>query len=189
MIENSPHLEAFKARGYEVLYLTDPVDEIVVQFLTEYDGKPLQVGRQGRRRPGRRGGARSRRKEELEEKSEELGDLLGAVQKHLDEHVKEVRLSSRLTTSPACLVGAEYDMSPQLERLLRHTQHEVPKQKRILELNPEHEVVEQARPSASTPTPRIRRSPTRPTCCSATPCSPKAPSCPTRPASAPCLSA
>ena len=77
----------------------------------------------------------------LEEKSETLKTLLEAMQKHLDEHVKEVRLSGRLTTSPACLVSAEYDMSPQLERLLRHTQQEVPRTKRILELNADHEVV------------------------------------------------
>jgi len=56
-------------------------------------------------------------------------------------HVKEVRLSSRLTTSPACLVGGEHDMSPQLERLLRHTQQQAPQSKRILELNGEHEVI------------------------------------------------
>ena len=61
--------------------------------------------------------------------------------KHLEEHVREVRLSSRLTSSPACLVGSEHDMSPHLERLLRGGPMEIPRQKRILELNPEHAIV------------------------------------------------
>ena len=139
-IESSPHLEAFAARGYEVLYLDDPVDEILVQFVTEHDSKRLRSVAKGDVDLG----SESERKEaraQLDEQKKELGDLLAVVAKHLGEHVKEVRLSSRLTTSPACLVGSEHDLSPQLERLLRHSHQEVPKQKRILELNPGHPVV------------------------------------------------
>ncbi len=139
-IESSPHLEAFAARGYEVLYLDDPVDEILVQFVTEHDSKRLRSVAKGEVDLG----SESERKEaraQLDEQKKELGDLLAVVAKHLGEHVKEVRLSSRLTTSPACLVGSEHDLSPQLERLLRHSHQEVPKQKRILELNPGHPVV------------------------------------------------
>jgi molecular chaperone HtpG len=140
VIKNSPHLEAFNERDYEVLYLDDPVDELVVQFVTEYDGKPLKSAAKGAAELGNESEKEETRKN-LEEKAESMKTLLGAMQQHLEEHVKEVRLSGRLTSSPACLVGAEFDMSPQLERLLRHTQQEVPRTKRILELNPEHEVV------------------------------------------------
>ncbi len=140
LIENSPHLEAFKARGYEVLYLEDPVDELLVQFVTEYDGKPLRSAAKGAAELGDQEERETVRKQ-LEEKAEGFKSLLDKIKDHLDEYVKEVRLSSRLTTSPACLVGGEYDMSPQLERLLRHSRQEVPKTKRILELNPDHEVM------------------------------------------------
>jgi molecular chaperone HtpG len=139
VIETSPHLEAFKKHGYEVLLLTDPVDEIVVQAISEHDGKPLKSAAKGDLDLGSEE-ERKQVKEELEEKGKELNDLLSAIQKHLDEHIKEVRLSSRLTSSPACLVGSEFDMSPQLERLMRTSQN-LPKQKRILELNPEHGIV------------------------------------------------
>lgn len=140
VIENSPHLEAFKAREFEVLYLDDPVDELLAQFLTEYDGKPLKSAAKGAVELGN-SDEREETRKDLEEKAKDLQELLENIQKHLDDHVKEVRLSSRLTTSPACLVGGEHDMSPQLERLLRHTQQPVPHSKRILELNGEHEVI------------------------------------------------
>ena len=140
LIENSPHLEAFKARDFEVLYLDDPVDELLVQFLTEYDSRPLKSAAKGAAELGD-AEEREETRKDLEEKAKDLGGLLESIQKHLEEHVKEVRLSSRLTTSPACLVGGENDMSPQLERLLRHTQQQAPQSKRILELNGEHEVI------------------------------------------------
>ena len=72
---------------------------------------------------------------------EELKPLLEALQKKLDEHVKQVRLTNRLTTSPVCLVGAEHDYSPQLEKLLQKGKGGGPKQRRIMELNPGHEMV------------------------------------------------
>ncbi len=140
VIENSPHLEAFKARDIEVLYLDDPVDELLVQFLTTYDEKPLKSAAKGAAELGD-AEEREETRKDLEAKAEGLKELLEKIEKHLDEHVKEVRLSSRLTTSPACLVGGEHDMSPQLERLLRHTRQQVPLSKRILELNGSHEVM------------------------------------------------
>ena len=141
MVEASPHLEAFAERGYEVLYLTDPVDELVVQAVTEYDGKALKSAAKGALDLGTES-EREETKKGLEEKAEALGDLLGRLQEHLKDHVKEVRLSARLVASPACLVGSEQDLSPHLERMLRHSQYEVPRQLRILELNPGHPVVE-----------------------------------------------
>lgn len=139
-VENSPHLEAFKAKGYEVLYLVEPVDELVVQALPEFDGKKLQSVGKGTVQLGSES-EKEEAEKALKEKSENYADLLAALQKQLDEQVKEVRLSTRLTSSPVCLVGAEHDYSPQLERLLAQSQQNMPKQKRIMELNPTHPIL------------------------------------------------
>ncbi len=140
-IESSPHLEAFRERGYEVLYLDDPVDELVLQWVPEFEGKALRSAAKGEVDLG---GDEASAEEEQGDK-EAFGELLGALGKLLDEEVKEVRLSHRLTTSPACLVGEEHDLSPQLEKILRAAGQEAPHQKRILELNPKHAVVEKLR--------------------------------------------
>ncbi len=132
-VENSPHLEAFKEKGYEVLYLVDPVDEILVQSLPEIEGKKLKsVGK---------GTADLGTEKDLEEKSGEFSGLLNALQKRLEDRIKEVRLSSRLTASPACLVVAEDDVSPNLEKLMSQARGEKTVQKRIMELNPDNEIV------------------------------------------------
>ena len=136
----SPHLEAFHDRGYEVLYLVDPVDELLVQYLTEYQGKKLKSAGKGTVELGGES-EREERKKELEAKEETFKPLLERLQKELDEHVKHVRLSSRLTASPACLVGADHDYSPQLEKLLQKGKGGGPKQRRILELNAEHPIL------------------------------------------------
>jgi molecular chaperone HtpG len=112
-IEGSPALEAFRDRGWEVLYLTDPVDELVAQSVTEFDGKRLRSAGKGAVEL-----EEGEKKEGAEEAKKEFEPFLGAVQKQLDTWVKEVRLSGRLTKSPAVLVVAEHDYSPQLERLL-----------------------------------------------------------------------
>ena len=139
-VENSPHLEAFKEKGYEVLYMVDPVDEMLVQWLPEFESKPLKsIGK---------GVADLGEEKDLKEKSAEYSALMAALQKKLDDRVKEVRLSSRLTSSPACLVVAEHDVSPHLEKLLNQMKGESNKQKRILELNPDHEIVRKMRDRA-----------------------------------------
>jgi len=138
-VEASPHLEAFHAAGVEVLYLTDPVDELMVQSLPEFDGKPLRSAGKGEVDLG--GGDDDERAEEKKEKQERFEGLLEALQKRLDEYVKQVRLSGRLTASPACLVGAEHDYSPQLEKILLKGKGGGPRQRRILELNPDHQIV------------------------------------------------
>jgi molecular chaperone HtpG len=140
VIENSPHLEAFRENGYEVLYLIDPVDEILVQSLTEYDGKKLKSAGKGKARLGKEED-KERIEKELEEKNEQFAGLLELIQKNLDDHVKQVRLTNRLTTSPVCLVGEEHDYSPQLERLLQKGKGGGPKQRRVMELNPNHQIV------------------------------------------------
>jgi molecular chaperone HtpG len=130
-IENSPHLEAFRAKGYEVLILTDPVDEMWVDSVPGFDGKPLQSVAKG--------------EVELdpasEEQQTEYTDLLSWMTTTLADTVKEVRLSSRLTTSPSCIVGDTNDLTPTLEKMYRAMGQEMPQIKRILELNPEHPLV------------------------------------------------
>lgn len=140
VVENSPHLEAFKAKGYEVLYLVEPVDELVVESLTEFEGKQLQSVGKGTVQLGSEA-EKEQAEQALKEQAEAYSDLLELLQKQLDEHVKEVRLSSRLTASPVCLVGAEHDYSPQLERLLRQGNLSASKQRRIMELNPTHPIL------------------------------------------------
>lgn len=142
MVENSPHLEAFKDKGYEVLYLTDPVDELVVQHLFDFEGKKLKSVGKGDVDLGSEKD-KEERKKESEAQEEAHKDLLELLQKTLDEHVKQVRLSGRLTTSPACLVGAEHDYSPQLEKLLQKGKGGGLAQRRILELNPKHPILAQ----------------------------------------------
>jgi molecular chaperone HtpG len=133
-VENSPHMEAFKAQGYEVLLLTDPVDEIWVEAVPDYDGKKLQSIARG-----------SVDLPDSEPSSdEEQGDfapLLTFLTSTLAEQVKEVRLTHRLTTSPACLVSDADDITPTLEKMYRAMGQEGPRIKRILELNPAHPLV------------------------------------------------
>ncbi len=139
VVENSPHLEAVREQGYEVLYLVEPVDELLVQSLVDYEGKKLKSIGKGTIKLGS-AEEQEKRQTELKQKEEEVAPLLESLQKALDEHVKQVRLSSRLVSSPACLVGTEMDYSPQLERLLMKGKGGGPKQRRILELNPDHEI-------------------------------------------------
>jgi molecular chaperone HtpG len=140
VVENSPHLEAFKEKGIEVLYMVDTVDELLVQSLHEYGGKRLKSVGKGTVNFGNED-EKKQTEEALKQKEEELKPLLDLLQKKLDEHVKVVRLTSRLTTSPVCLVGADHDYSPQLEKLLQKGKGGGPKQRRIMELNPSHELL------------------------------------------------
>ena len=139
-ILKSPHLEAFKAKGYEVLLLTDPVDEVWVQNVTEFDGKSLQSVARGEV-DLESDEERSAREAEREEQGRAFAELMAWLKETLDEHVKEVRLSSRLTESPACLITDAFDITPALARLYKASGQEVPVAKRILELNPEHPLV------------------------------------------------
>jgi molecular chaperone HtpG len=140
VVENSPHLEAFKEQGYEVLYLTEPVDELLAQSLWDYEGKRLKSVGKGTVKLGGDEEEKEKAQAELKRKEEDSADLMAALQKAVDEHVKQVRLSNRLVSSPACLVGAEMDYSPQMERLLQKGKGGGPLQRRILELNPNHEI-------------------------------------------------
>jgi len=142
-VENSPHLEAFREKGYEVLYMVDPVDEMLVQWLPEFEGKKLKSVAKGAAEFGEQ--------TDLKDKEREFSKLTDALQKKLDDRVKEVRLSTRLTSSPACLVVSEHDVSPNLEKLLNQVKGETTKQKRIMELNPNHEIIAKMRDRAQDP--------------------------------------
>lgn len=134
-VENSPHIEAFRAKGYEVLLLTDQVDEVWVGAVPAYgtgdDAKPFASISQGDVDLG-----------DEAEKPEGFEDLLSWMTTTLADDVSEVRLSTRLTTSPACLVGEVGAIPPQLEQMMRSMGQELPVQKRALELNPKHPLVQ-----------------------------------------------
>jgi molecular chaperone HtpG len=132
-VEHSPHLEAFLAKGYEVLILTDPVDEVWVEQVAQYDGRQLQSVAKGQVDLGA---------EEIpQERSEGFAALLSWLGAKLEDNVKEVRLSTRLTTSAACIVGDSFDMTPTLEKMYRAMGQAMPQVKRILEVNPDHPLV------------------------------------------------
>ncbi|BCO83636.1 chaperone protein HtpG [Mycobacterium paraintracellulare] len=137
-ILKSPHLEAFKAKGYEVLLLTDPVDEVWVGTVTEFDGKPLQSIAKGEVDLSAEG---DESEAEREEQQKQFADLLAWMKDTLADHVKEVRLSTRLTDSPACLITDAFGITPALARLYRASGQDIPVGKRILELNPNHPLV------------------------------------------------
>lgn len=136
----SPHLEAFKAKGYEVLLLTDPVDEIWVGQVTEFDGKPLQSVAVGEIDLDTEE-EKTAYEDERKELEKDFADLLTWLKETLSDQVKDVRLSTRLTDSPACLITDAFGITPALARLYRASGQDVPVGKRILELNPNHPLV------------------------------------------------
>jgi molecular chaperone HtpG len=140
VIENSPHLEAPKQKGYEVLYFSDPVDELMVQSLFEVEGKKLKSVTKGKVHLGTEE-EKKQREEELKKKEEEYAKFIEASQKKLDQHVKRIQLSTRLVGSPACLVTDEHEESPHLQRLLQRGKGGGPKTRRIMELNADHPLI------------------------------------------------
>ena len=141
VLRRSPHLEAFKEKGVEVLFLTDPVDEVWAnQGPVEYKGKPFKSIGHGEVELGS-DEDKEKAKEDLEKKEESFSDLLAAMTSSVEDTVKEIRLSSRLKSSASCLVLEEGDLSPQLEAMLKQAGQAIPDRKPILELNPDHTVV------------------------------------------------
>jgi molecular chaperone HtpG len=139
-VENSPHMEGLRKKDYEVLFLIDPVDEWVTQALHEYDGKKLKAVDRGDLEL-----ETEEEKKEQESKREEakkqFGSLLDFIKGKLEDRIKEVRFSSRLTDSACCLVADEYGMNANMERIMKAMNQEVPESKRVLELNPDHQIV------------------------------------------------
>lgn len=139
-ILSSPHLEVFKAKGYEVLLMTDTVDEIWLGQVIEFDGKQFQSVAKG--------GVdldteeeKSAHENERKEQEKDFAELLSWLQQTLDEQVKEVRLSTRLTESPACLITDDFGITPALARIYQASGQNVPVGKRILELNANHPLI------------------------------------------------
>ncbi len=137
--KNSPHLEIFRAKGVEVLLLADRVDEWMVSHLTEFEGKPLQSVAKGDLDLGKL--ADETEKQEQAQEAEAFKPLTDKIKDALGEQVKAVRVTHRLTSSPACLVAGEHDMGANLERLLKAAGQAVPDSKPILEINPQHALV------------------------------------------------
>ena len=137
--KNSPHLEIFRKKGLEVLLLTDRVDEWLMSHLTEFEGKHFQSVAKSALDLDKI--ASEEEKQEQKQAEDQYKDLLTRVKEVLGDKVKEVRISSRLTDSPACLVVDEYALSAHLERLLRDAGQSVPMSKPYLELNPTHSLI------------------------------------------------
>ncbi|MFW5431559.1 MAG: molecular chaperone HtpG [Methylophilaceae bacterium] len=138
--QHSPHLEIFRKKGIEVLLMSDKVDEWLFGSLTEFGGKKLQSIAKGDLDLGKLEDASE--KEAQKKVEDESKDLIERLQKTLGDHVKEVRVTHRLTDSPACLVAGEDDLSGNLARILKASGQNAPESKPILEVNPSHRLVE-----------------------------------------------
>jgi len=137
--KNSPHLEVFTKKGIEVLLLADRVDEWLTNSLTDFDGKSFQSVAKGDLDLGEL--ADEEEKKAQEETDKNFADLVERVKTNLGDKVKDVRITHRLTDSPACLVVDDTDMSANLERMLKAAGQEVGGTKPIFEINPEHPIV------------------------------------------------
>jgi molecular chaperone HtpG len=130
-LANSPHLEKLKEKDYEILLMTDPVDEWVTQSLTEYQGKTLKSAEKGDLDLDKTD----------DTKQKDYQDLFGFIKSQLETKVKEVKPSTRLKDSVACLSGEDYDMSAYMEKIMKASGQQTPETKRVLELNTDHPVV------------------------------------------------
>jgi len=137
--KNSPQLEIFKKKGIEVLLMTDRVDEWALSYLTEFDGTPLQSVAKGAADLGKL--QDEAEKKAAEETAEAFKPVLAKLKEALKDEVEDVRVSTRLVDSPACLVVQEGGMSTQMARLLKQAGQKVPEVKPVLEVNPEHPLV------------------------------------------------
>ncbi len=137
--KNSPHLEIFRKKGVEVLLLSDRVDEWMLSFFPEFEGKSLVSVAKGGLDLGAL--ADEAEKQEQKETEEQYKDLIERMKKTLDSKVKDVRITFRLTDSPACLVADEHELSGNLLRMLKAAGQQAPDTKPILEINPQHPLV------------------------------------------------
>ena len=140
--KHSPHLEIFRKKGIEVVLLHDRIDEWLTSHLTEFNGKKLQSIAKGELDLSAIGENAAEEKKEHEEKAKAAGPAAEKIKEALGEKVKDVRISDRLTESPACLISDTFDMSNNLERILKQAGQDVPDMKPILEINPDHELIQ-----------------------------------------------
>jgi molecular chaperone HtpG len=148
--KNSPHLEVFNDKGIEVLLLTDPIDEWLTTHLTEFDGKPLTSINKGEldledvsetEDEKKKEKLKKKKANKAKKANKEYGDIVVRIKALLDEKVKDVRITDRLTTSPACLVADDNDMGRHLEQILAASGQSMPGSKPILEINPDHMIL------------------------------------------------
>lgn len=145
--QHSPHLEIFRKKGIEVLLMSDRVDEWLLGSLTEFDGKKLQSIAKGDLDLGK---LESDTEKEIQKKiEEEAKSLVEKIKQTLGEQVKDVRVTHRLTDSPACLVSGEHDLSGNLARMLKAAGQKAPESKPILEINPTHKLVKRLETEAA----------------------------------------
>jgi molecular chaperone HtpG len=138
--KNSPHLEIFRKKGVEVLLMTDRVDEWMLSFLTEFEGKELVSVAKGGLDLGKL--EDEAEKKEHEETESSYKELVGKMKGALQDKAKDVRVTFRLTDSPACLVADEHELSANLVRMLKAAGQNAPESKPILEINPNHPLVQ-----------------------------------------------
>jgi molecular chaperone HtpG len=139
LLEGTPHTEGLKKKGYEVLFMTDPIDEWAIEALRTFEGKNLVSAMRADLKLD--GDGDDDDKKAHEEKAAEMKPLLERMRGVLGDKVKEVRVSDRLTDSPCCLVIAGHGPHGFVQRLLREAGRDVPKTERILEVNPSHPIV------------------------------------------------
>ena len=143
--KNSPHLEIFRKKGIEVLLLSDRVDEWLTAHLMEYEGKKLQSVAKGELDLGDDEDS----EKELEKKAKEAEKLVKRMKEALEERAEDVRVTNRLTDSPACIVLNEQDMAMHMQRILKEAGHELPSTKPVLEINPDHPIVKKLKAEKS----------------------------------------
>ncbi len=139
IVQKSPHLEVFKSKSIEVLYMTDPIDEWIVHDIYNYDGKQLKSVTQGNLDLGELGKEEEEAKKASESKYKKLAERIKNI---LSDRVKEVRTTTRLKDSPACLVADDNAMSAHMEKLMKAMGQGVEEQKRILEINGDHPILQ-----------------------------------------------
>ena len=140
-VKNSPHLEVFKKKGIEVLLLTDHVDEWLVQHMPDFEGKSLQSAAKGDLNFDDASSDDTESKKEDKKDDEALNSVLEQMKKVLEGKAKEIRISSRLTESPACLVADEHEMGAHMERIMKAAGQDMPASLPIFEVNPEHALI------------------------------------------------
>lgn len=137
IVEKSPHLEIFREKGIEVLYLVDPIDEFVVPGIYNYEGKQLESVTKGDLDLGALGKEEKKEKKKVESKYKKLSERIKNI---LSDDVKDVRITTRLKDSPCCLVSDTQDMGANMEKLMKAMGQAVPESKRILEINGSHQI-------------------------------------------------
>ncbi|MDR0305513.1 MAG: molecular chaperone HtpG [Chitinispirillales bacterium] len=139
IVEKSPHLEVFRAKSIEVLYLVDPVDEWIINDINSFEGKQLKSVTKGDLDLGELGKEEAAKQKKEASKFKKFSERVKNI---LAESVEEVRVTSRLKDSPACLVAGEHSMGAHMEKIMKAMGQAIPKEKRILEINAEHPILQ-----------------------------------------------